>query len=293
MDMKRAYFLMHAAIILWGFTGILGKAIHLNEGLIVWYRLFISAAALLLYIKWKKINLALPATEMFKLTLVGIVVCLHWITFYGAIKVSNVSVTLACFSSITLFTALLEPFFNKSKHSRSEIFFGLGVIAGIYLIFAFQKLFAFGILLSLISALLGAIFTILNKKFVARHDPSAVTFYELASGFIFLSLLLPVYLQNTHQEFELPSSLDWIYLLLLGIVCTTLAFTISLEALKKINAFTMNLSVNLEPIYSIVLAILIFKENKELGTGFYAGTLFIISTVVLHSFFQFRKFRSK
>lgn len=287
--MKQAYFLMHTAIFLWGFTGIFGKAIEMNEGMIVWYRMFISAAALLLYLLFTKKSLRIGQKDLIKICIVGIIVCLHWLTFYGAIKISNVSIALACFSSVALFTAILEPLFNRKKHHYAELLLGIGVMLGIYIIFAFQQLFFWGIVISLVSALLGAIFTIINKQFVVKHLPETVTFYELASGFIFLTFLLPLYFKVTGQYFQVPGTADTIWLLLLGIVCTTVAFTISLKALKKVNAFTMNLSVNLEPVYSIVLAVLIFDEYKFLNPGFYIGTIIIISTIVFHSFFAFRK----
>ncbi len=291
--MRQAYVLMHTAILLWGFTGILGKAIQMSEGMIVWYRMLISASSLALYMMWKKQNFIINGTGLFLFTSTGICVALHWLTFYGAIKVSNVSVTLACFSSIAFFTALLEPLLLKSRHHFSEIILGLGVIAGIYLIFSFQKIYATGILLALLSALLGSLFTIANRKLMQHYPAVTVTFYELSTGFMFLTLCLPVYFYFTNSAFSIPGKMDFLWLLLLGVLCTTVAFTISLEALKKVSAFTMNLSVNLEPIYSIILALLIFQEGRELKTGFYAGTLLIIGTVILHTYLVFRYRRKK
>ncbi|MEO5570009.1 MAG: DMT family transporter [Bacteroidia bacterium] len=289
--MKKAYLQMHLAILLWGFTGIFGKAINMNEGMIVWYRMLISSIGLLVILFLNRKSIALSKKDMLKISAVGIIVCLHWISFYGAIKISNVSITLSCFSSITLFTAVLEPLFAKRKPHLSELLLGVGVMIGIYIIFSFQHFYFWGIIVSLLSAFLAAVFSVINKKLVATHEPEIVTFYELSSGFLFLSLLLPFYLHITKQHFEVPSKMDSIYLLLLSLVCTTYAFTISLNALKKINAFTMNLSVNLEPLYSIILAILIFKEYKNLNAGFFIGTSIILSAVIIHSWYAFKKHR--
>lgn len=289
--MRKAYFLMHAAILLWGFTGIFGKLIQMNEGMIVWYRMIISAVSLALYMLWKKQSFRVSNKTLFIISLTGVIVALHWITFYGAIKASNVSVTLACFSSIALFTAILEPMIFRTRHHSSEILLGVGVIAGIYLIFSFQNGYALGILLSLISAALGSLFTIINRRLMQNYSAGVVTFYELSAGFLFMTLILPVYFYFTGNTFMIPDRMDTLWLLLLSVLCTTVAFTISLEALKKINAFTMNLSVNLEPLYSIILAIIIFDEGKELNAGFYAGAALIVGTVVLHTWMVFRKNR--
>ena len=213
--------------------------------------------------------------------------------FYGAIKASNVSIALSCFSSVALFSALLEPVIYKQKINRSNILLAVVVMIGIYIIFSFQKLYALGIGLALLSALLGALFTILNKNFVSKYEPATVTFIELISGFGFLSLLLPFALNVFDFSFQFPSNFDWLWLILLSVICTSIAFTISLEALKKVNAFTMNLSVNLEPLYSIALAILIFDEGKDLNSGFYIGTFIVISSVFVHSFLQYKNRKNK
>lgn len=290
--MKKAYFLMHAAILLWGFTGIFGKLIQMNEGMIVWYRMIISAASLAVYMLWKNQSFKVPLKTLSVIGITGVIVALHWITFYGAIKASNVSVTLACFSSIALFTAMLEPMIFRTRHHTSEILLGAGVIAGIYLIFSFQTGYALGILLSLISAVLGSLFTILNRRLMQNYSAGVVTFYELSAGFIFLTMILPPYFHFTGNTFMIPDLMDTLWLLLLSVLCTTVAFTISLEALKRINAFTMNLSVNLEPLYSIILAIIIFDEGKDLNAGFYSGTALIVGTVLFHTWMVFRKKRA-
>ncbi len=288
--MKRAWFNMHFAIFLWGFTGILGKAIDMSEGMIVWYRMIISAAGLLPLLLNRK--MVIPShKEILEITYVGVIVAMHWVLFYGAIKASNVSIALSCFSSISLFTAILDPLSRREKPKTAEILLGISVIIGLYIIFSVQQIFLTGILLAVGSALLGAMFTVWNKKLTAKHPPEVITFYELSSGFVVLTVLLPVYFYTTGTSFEVPSLMDLVYLLILGWLCTSYAFTISLKALKKLDAFTLNLSVNLEPLYSIILAMILFKEYDILNGGFIAGTLIILGSVVVHSWFKWRSKR--
>ncbi|MBK7965916.1 MAG: EamA family transporter [Bacteroidetes bacterium] len=273
---------MHIAIVLWGFTAILGKAIQLDEGLLVWYRMFISAAAIGIYLVAKNRFEKISWKQLGHLSLIGFIITLHWITFYGAIKASNVSVAIVCFSSLSLFTSILEPLSKKKRPKRTELLLSLIAMLGIYYIFSVQQLYYKGILLSLVSALLAAIFSIMNKNISNKVNPGTITFYELGTGFLLLTLLLPLWFTIHQSSFQLPSTMDLIYLLILGILCTTVAFTLSLYALQKIDTFTMNLSLNLEPIYSIVLAIIIFKEHELLGIQFYIGSLIIFSSIVVH-----------
>ena len=279
---------MHISILLWGFTGIFGKAIEMNAIMIVWYRMIISAVALIPFMVKHKQFILPDKKRLASIIITGFVVCLHWLTFYASIKASNVAIALSCFASVSLFSALLEPLFYRKKINKQNIILALFVLVGIYIIFAFQQLYAMGIVLALISALLGALFTILNKIFVSNDEPAPVTFIELISGFVFLSVLLPLILPAFNVSFQIPSKIDWVWLLLLSVVCTSIAFTLSLEALKKVSAFTMNLSVNLEPLYSIVLAIILFKENELLNNGFYIGAVIVISSVFIHSLMQYR-----
>jgi drug/metabolite transporter (DMT)-like permease len=290
--MKKAYFQMHLAILLWGFTGILGKAIGLSEGMIVWYRMIISAIGLLPVLLSSKP--ALPTgKDLLNISITGLIVALHWVFFYASIKASNVSIALSCFSSVSLFTAILEPLSRRQRPKMAEILLGIMVMVGLYIIFSVQQLYFTGILLAVISALLGATFTILNKTLTSRFEPSVITFYELISGFVLLTALLPVYFHFSNTGFEIPSGTDVIYLILLGLVCTSFAFTLSLKALKKLDAFTLNLSVNLEPLYSIVLAVIFFNETTIKNSGFILGTLIILGSVVLHSWYKWQKTRKE
>ena len=291
VSVRRAYLLMHLAILLWGFTGILGKAIQMHESLIVWYRMFISALGLIPFI-WKFRNDLPNRRELMYISLVGCIVALHWIMFYGSIKASSVSLALSCFSSVSLFTAVLDPLMKGKMPKAAELLLGLSVIAGLALISRVQEMYVYGILLALGSAFLGALFTLMNKSLTAKHHPEVITFYELASGFLILTAALPFYLSAADVSFATPSATDWLYLVLLGIVCTSFAFTISLKALKVLDPFTLNLSVNLEPVYSIVLAMLLFNEKDMLNPSFMLGTTIILGSVALHSWIKWRRARS-
>jgi drug/metabolite transporter (DMT)-like permease len=287
--MRQAYFKMHIAIFLWGFTAIFGKLISLDEGMLVWYRMLLSSIATAIFLLATK-NFKIPnRSELLKLAGIGAVIALHWVTFYGAIKASNVSIAISCFSSVALFTAILEPLSRKQLPKKAELLLSLAVICGIVIIFSVQKLYLKGIFLALISALLASIFTILNKKVSHEMDAGRITFFELGTGWIILTLILPIWFSINGSSFAFPTNEDWGYLLLLSVACTTIAFSLSLQALKKLDAFTMNLSVNLEPLYSIILAIILFNEDKMLNTGFYFGSIIILLSVVLHSIYAIKK----
>ena len=291
--MRKAYLQMHIAIVLWGFTAIFGKIITLDEGLLVWYRMMLSSIATLIFLLSIKKFEAITFKEFRHIAGIGAIITLHWITFYGAIKASNVSIAISCFSSVALFTALLDPLIHRKLPRKSEVLLGIGVMIGIYIIFSVQQLYLKGILLSLASAFLASLFTILNKSLSEKHDPALITFYELGTGFLLLTLFLPAWFYLNHSSFAVPDLNDWFYLIILAVFCTTVAFTLSLYALKKLDAFTMNLSVNLEPLYSIILAIILFHEDKMLNTGFYIGSFIILFTVVLHGYLRLRATKIK
>jgi drug/metabolite transporter (DMT)-like permease len=280
--MKRAYLELHIAVLLFGFTAILGKVISLEELPLVWYRLLLTSPALLLILLLTKRKIALPWGEIKKLAGIGVLVSLHWLTFYGSIKASNASITLSCLAATTLFTSVLEPMIIKRPFRWFEAGIGLFIILGIYLIFTFQQLYLTGIILGLISAFLAALFSVLNKKLIAGRDTYVVTFYELTSGFLFLSLLIPVYAYWQPEMRYAPEPMDWLWLLILAWLCTVLAYTLSLNALRHISAYTSNLTINLEPVYGIVLAWLLLNEHEQLHAGFYAGTGIILSSVILY-----------
>jgi drug/metabolite transporter (DMT)-like permease len=279
--MKRSLINLHLAVFLAGFTGVLGRLISLNESLLVWYRLLITVITLSLVFLFRRSFPRISMKGLLRIFAVGAIVALHWVAFYGSIKYSNVSIALVCFSTVGFFSALMEPILLRKKISIIEVLLGALAITGIYCIFHFDTRYKNGIVIGIVSAFLAALFTILNKKVLEKHDPGTVTFYELTGGFFVLTLLLPAYLKFFNLPFALPSSNDWLWLIILSWVCTVVAFFLSLSALKKVSAFTVNLSYNLEPVYGILLAFIIYHENEDLGISFYVGLSLIIVAVVL------------
>lgn len=282
--MKQAFIKLHLSILIAGFTGIFGKLISLNEGLLVWYRMLITSLLLCLLLWATKKLPAVPKREIFKIGGVGLLLALHWIFFYGSIKASNVSIGVVCFSVVGFFTAVLEPIINRHKVSYKELLFSLITLCGIVLIFRFDTQYRIGIILGVISSALCALFTITNKKVGANHSSATMLFYEMVGGFLCMSFIVPLYLCFIPVESLTPSIPDWIYLLLLSTVCTIGLYLLQIQALKHISAFTVNLSYNLEPIYSIILAIIIFGEAKELTPVFFIGLAIIIFSVLLQMF---------
>jgi drug/metabolite transporter (DMT)-like permease len=241
-----------------------------------------SLSLLLLPAFWRGIR-TIDRSSMLKIAGIGLIVAVHWVTFYGAIKYSNVSVALTCMATVSFFTAVLEPIFSKTRFILRDLLFSLLVIPALYIVFYFSGNYVTGIVMGLISAFLAAVFTILNKKVTSKFDPFSITFIELFSGFIFIGLILPFYFNWFPDAVFQPNLSDTGYLLLLSIVCTTLPFVLSLISLRHVSAFTANLTINLEPVYGILLAILIFKEHEQLQPGFYIGASIVILIVFTHS----------
>jgi drug/metabolite transporter (DMT)-like permease len=279
--MKAALIKLHIAVFLWGFTGVLGKTIQLNEGLLVWYRLLITVVSLFILMKSKKEIVSISFKQILQLIGIGAIVALHWVFFYGSIKYANVSIALICLSSAGVMTALLEPLLLNKRLIVYEVLLGLIAIAGIYLIFHFDTQFRTGIILGVLSALFSVVFSILNKKVVASVAPKTMMLYELGGGLVVLTLFMPLYLHYFPTQQLYPTLSDWGWLLLLSWICTILAMDLSLQALKKISAFTQNLTLNLEPVYGIILAFIIYHENKDLSNTFYIGFALIFIAVII------------
>ena len=279
--MRKAFFQLHIAVLLAGFTAILGKLITLNEGYLTAYRMLMSAIILAVLLFFKKELKKLPIKNVMQLLGVGAIISLHWVSFYGSIKYSNVSVSVTCLSAIGFFTSLFEPLIMRKRVDFVEVFLGLLAITGVYLIFNFYPEYKTGIIFGIISAMLASLFPIINKNLLKKFSPNTVTFYEMSGGFIALCFILPLYFQFFPASYFIPTAHDWLWLVILSAVCTVFAFNLSLNSLKHISAFTTNLTYNFEPIYSIILAFIIFKENKFLGPGFYYGFALILLAVSL------------
>ncbi len=279
--MKKALFQLHIAVFLAGFTAILGKLITLNEGMLVWYRLLITVLTLTIILYLKKQLKKVPFKDLMKIFGVGVIVAIHWVTFYGSVKYANVSVALVCFSATGFFTSFFEPLILKRKISAVEVALGLLAISGIYIIFDFHPQYKLGVIFGIISAVGSSLFPIYNKQLLQKYSPKILTLYELGGGLLALTLLVPIYLTQFPAMYYIPTASDWVWLLVLAWLCTVLSFDLQLNALKKISAFTANLTYNLEPVYGIILAFIFFKENENLHKEFYFGVLLILLAVVL------------
>ena len=287
-NVNKAYLKLHLAVLLFGFTAILGDLISISAISLVWWRVLITSVSLLFLIGFGKNLKRLPRSLILKYMGIGVLIALHWITFFGAIKYSNASICLVAMATTSLFTSFLEPAILKQKIKGYEIFLGLLIIPGMALVVNnIDYTMLRGIWVGMISAFLAALFSILNKKLVNEAEPMEITFLELGSAWLFISLLLPFYLQTSDASF-MPTMTDFGYLLVLALLCTTLAYVLALVALKHISAFAANLTVNLEPVYGIVLAWLILNENEELSLGFYIGCAVILLAVLSHPYIKGR-----
>jgi drug/metabolite transporter (DMT)-like permease len=287
--MRKAFLQLHIAVFLAGFTGILGRLITLNEGLLVWYRLSITVVSLLVLYYFQKKFEKVAFRDIIKLAGVGVLAALHWVAFYGSIKYSNVSVALVCFSATGFFTAIIEPLITGRRFILSELLLGLLVISGISLIFHFDPQFKVGIVLGLICAMLAGIFPVYSRLFVQRYTAETVTLYQLSGGLVFLSAVLPIYLYYFPADHFIPTPEDFGWLLVLSWLCTVLGFNLGITALKKISAFTANLTYNLEPLYGIALAFAVYREDKLLTGTFYLGLLLILIAVAFQTILFYRR----
>ena len=286
--MKKAFLQLHIAVFLAGFTGILGRLISLNEGMIVWYRLLFTAMTMWILFGIRKKISKLSIADILKIGAVGFIAAMHWVTFYGSIKYANVSVALVCFSAIGFFTAIFEPLILKKRINWTEMLLGILTIAGIYIIFHFDAQYKNGIIIGVISAVLASLFPIYNKQFLQRMNVETMLAWQQTGGLITLSMLLPFYLQQFPVESFFPGIEDFLWLLVLSWLCSVIAFQFSSNALIRLSAFTVNLTFNLEPIYGILLAFIVYKENQLLSNWFYAGFGIIAVALIIHVIFLVR-----
>ncbi len=287
--MRRALIYLHISIFLWGFTGIFGRAIELKELVLVWYRLIFTVIILLLIPAFSRNIKKLSFKEAKRIIVVGFLVAIHWVLFYGSIKYSNISIGLSCLSTIAVFTALLDPIINHKKINVRELMLSIFAFLGMIVIFRVQEFHRTGIILGIGAALIGSYFTILNAKLVKDFPSETVTFYELASGLILITMVLPFYQYLFPSSSMIPTKNDLILLFFFSVFCTVIPFNLSLKALQHVSAFTSNLYINLEPIYGIAFAFIFFHEEKELQPGFYIGSGIILSSVVIYTVIKYRK----
>lgn len=282
--MRKAFIQLHIAVFLAGFTGILGRLITLNEGLLVWYRLLITSASMWLLFSLTKKLQRISFGDILKISGVGFIAAMHWVTFYGAIKYSNVSIALVCFSSVSFFTAIFEPLILRKKLNWIELLLGLITLSGIYIIFHFDTQYKTGIAIGIVSAILAALFPIYNREFLKSINVETMLTWQQTGGFITLSLLMPLYLYQFPSKNFLPGweNLGWLFVL--AWTCSVWAFHLSASALKRLSAFTVSLTYNLEPVYGILLAFMVYKENKYLSNEFYLGFVVIAIALLIHLF---------
>lgn len=291
----RSYLHFHLIVFIWGFTAVLGSLISIDSVPLVWFRMGIASIFIFIYIKWKKIDITLSRKALLSFSIAGIIIAIHWLTFFGAIKVSNVSITLAMMSTGAFFTALLEPIFYKRKLIWYEVLFGTIVIGALYLIFEVQPEYRLGIGLALLSALLSAVFTLVNGKFVHQHNPTKISFYELVIGTVFITLYLAFAKADTFFSsdfFTLPYT-DWVYLLILASVCTAYAFIASVKVMKHLSPYTLMLTINLEPVYGILLAYFVLGDKEQMSTEFYYGAVVILLVVIANGILKNRNLLRK
>ncbi|MCR9253845.1 MAG: DMT family transporter [bacterium] len=278
------YALLHFIVVIWGFTAILGRLIEIPSVEIVFFRTLVAALGLYVLLWLRKRSFKLGVSDTLKILGTGFLIAAHWILFFAAARVSTVSVCLAGMATCSLWTSILEPLATKRKVRPFEILLSLLAIAGIVVIFRVEFDHKLGLIMAIVSAAIAAVFTVINAKFTMRHNPYMITFYEMVGACIGTALFFPFYTTYFTDGVLMlnPTSMDWFYLAILALACTVYAYSVSVELMKRLSAFVVNLTVNLEPVYGIILALLIFGDEEEMSGGFYMGTALILVSVLLY-----------
>ena len=281
------YLLLHFIVFIWGFTAILGALITIDAIPLVWYRMLLAVLFIAIYFLWKKKSFKVDRAGLLKFFFTGVVIALHWVFFFKAIKVSNVSVALVTMSTGAFFTALIEPVFFKRKINALEMFLGLLVIAGLYIIFNFESQYKLGIIYALIASFLGALFAVLNGLFIKKYTADTISFYQLFFGVVFITMYLLLTNSFSVDFFQIPAA-DWMYLIVLSSICTAYAFIASVQVMKYLSPYTVMLTINLEPIYAIILALFIFGDKEQMSSTFYLGAFIVLFVVLLNGIIKNR-----
>lgn len=283
---------MHFVVFIWGFTAILGDLITKGAIELVWNRIGITLIVLFIYIFWRKLSFKVDRKSLGIFALAGIIIAAHWITFFHAIKISNVSVTLVCLSSGAFFTSLLEPIFYKRRLLLAEVLLGGVVVGAIAMIFTLRTDYFWGIITALSSAFLSALFSVINGRMAHKHHPEIITIYELGGGWLAITLLL-LFSGNLNASIFPSIGSDWVYLIILGTVCTAYPFIESVRIMKTLSPFTVVLSINMEPVYGIILAYFLLGNKEHMSPAFYGGALLILATLFANAWLQKRKKMAK
>lgn len=283
MASSRDYLELHFIVLLWGFTAILGVLITIPPVELVFYRTVLAAVLLAALVLIRGINFRLGGRSILYILLAGVLIGAHWVTFFWSARVANVSVCLAGFATIALWTSILEPLILRKQFHWYEVVLGLIIITGLYVVFRFEFDHAWGLTLGVISAFLGSLFTVLNGKWTHDYHHFSITFYEMIGAAVSIALFFPWYSKLQSGGLQLvPTALDWLFLLILASVCTVYAYSMAVELMRRVSAFAINLTVNLEPVYGILLAVIIFEESERMTGGFYWGTGIILLAVLAY-----------
>jgi drug/metabolite transporter (DMT)-like permease len=283
---------LHFIVFIWGFTAILGALISIDAIPLVWFRVLLASATLFIFLKIRKVKFNENSGDLLKLFFGGVLVALHWVTFFYSIKISTVSTTLITMSSSAFFVVMIKPFFERKKFELYELILALITIVGFVILFRSEALYAKGIIVALVSSFLVAFFSVYNAKLVKSYRGSKIAFYELFFAFLFLTIVLLLKNEFSRSFFYLRTS-DWVYLLILASICTAYPFVVATNLLKKMSPFTIVLTNNLEPVYGIVLALIIFGEKERMSLAFYLGAMVIFSCVLINGLIKSKIFKGR
>jgi drug/metabolite transporter (DMT)-like permease len=289
MASRSDYLKLHFIVFLWGFSAILGKLVAIPAVEMVLFRSVIAAGGMAVVIYFSNGSFKVSGSDSIKLLLIGFIVALHWISFFGSARVSNVSVSLVGFATNSLWAALLEPWFNNTRLKKYEVVLGCVVVLGLYIIFSFDFQYKLGLIIGIVAGFTSALFSCFNSRMVKRVPARTITFYEMIGVCTATLLFLPIY-KFTWAENQLlqlaPSWKDWIFIALLAIVCSVYAYTVAVELMKRVSVFMIQLTLNLEPLYGIIMAVIIFEQKEKMNLNFYIGTLVILGAVVTYPFLK-------
>lgn len=286
-DNTKSHLHLNFIVLIWGFTAILGALISLDSLPLVWYRMLFAVGFIYVYFILTQETIRIAPRKALSFIFCGCIIALHWFTFFRAIKISNVSITLACLSTGAFFTALLEPLMYGKKVVWYEVVFGLMVVLGLYIIFRVEVNHWEGMITALISAFLSALFAVINSKLVQEYKPALLSFYELLGGVLFFSVILFLNGSFKSDFFQIKLQ-DFLYLLVLSSICTAYAMIVSTGVMRYLSPYTVMLTINLEPLYGILLAVFIFEEKEKMSFPFYLGAFLIIMTVVCNGIIKAR-----
>jgi drug/metabolite transporter (DMT)-like permease len=294
MASTKDYLNLHFLVFLWGFTAILGKLVTIPAVEMVFYRTLLAALGMGIVILVMRGSFKVSSRDFLYLMLTGFVVAIHWLTFFASGRISNPSTSLVGFATCSLWAAFIEPLAKKTKIQFIEVGLGLVVIVGLYIIFSFDFQYPMGLFLGILSGLTCAVFAVINSKLVTRVSSLTITFYEMTGACIAVLLFFPFYADQWAIGGQLnltPTIGDWICIAILSFVCSVYAYAVSINLTKKLSVFFIQLTLNLEPVYGIILALLIFKEKEVMSWNFYLGTVVILGAVVAYPFVK-KKFKS-